>query len=67
MKTENDKIDLRRYLTAVCQKYYYYVIAFVIFIALAIMYVSIKQNQYRFHSTILIEEEEDNTPKAMGS
>lgn len=66
MKTENDKIDLRRYLTAVCQKYYYYVIAFVIFIALAIMYVSIKQNQYRFHSTILIEEEEDNTPKAMG-
>lgn len=66
METKNDQIDLRRYIKAINQKKHYYITTFIILTALAIMYICISQKQYRFHSTILIENEDDTNSKAMG-
>lgn len=66
METKNDQIDLRRYLKAIRQKKYYYIGTFIILMTFAIMYIYITPKQYRFHSTILIENEDDTNSKAMG-
>ena len=50
----NDTIDLRKYLSAIKKGWYWYVITFAVFTALAITYHFVRMDQYAIHSSLLI-------------
>ena len=54
----NDTIDLRKYLSAIKKGWYWYVITFAVFTALAITYHFVRMDQYAVHSSLLIEDDD---------
>ena len=63
---ENDKIDLRKYITAVKRNWYWAVAVFVVVMGLAATYCAIKMPQYKTHAMLLIENDSDEGSKSMG-
>ena len=62
----NDTIDLRKYLSAIKKGWYWYVITFAVFTALAITYHFVRMDQYAVHSSLLIEDDDGESGGAMG-
>lgn len=54
---ENDSIDLRKYINAIRQRWYWYLIAFIVMMGLAITYHYIHMDLYTTHASVLIEDD----------
>ena len=54
---ENDSIDLRKYINAIRQRWYWYLIAFIVMMGLAITYHFIHMDLYMTHARVLIEDD----------
>lgn len=66
---ENDSIDLRKYISAMRRHKYWYLIAFVVMMALGITYHFIHMDAYYTYATVLIEDdngESGSAPKISG-
>lgn len=57
---ENDNIDLRKYIAMARRRWWWYAIAFAVFITLAITYHFIHADSYDIHAGILVEEEDES-------
>ena len=53
---ENDSIDLRKYISAMRKRWYWYLIAFIVMMALGITYHFIHMDVYRTYATAAEEE-----------
>ena len=63
---ENDTIDLRKYIKAVKKGWILGLISFLVIFGLAIVYCVIKMPQYESYAMMLIEDDSDKSPRAMG-
>ena len=63
---ENDKIDLRKYISALKKGWIWGLISFLVIFGLAIVYCVIKMPQYASYAMMLIEDDSDKSPRSMG-
>ena len=61
---ENDSIDLRKYISAMRKRWYWYLIAFIVMMALGITYHFIHMDVYRTHAIVLIEDDNGESGSA---
>lgn len=64
---ETDKIDLRKYITAVKHNWLWAVAVFVVVMGLAVTYCAIKMPQYWTHSMLLIENDSEDGSQSVGA
>lgn len=67
MGKENDIVDMRPFINGIKKLWYLYLIAFVVFMGLAIAYDCLRMQQYKIYSTMLIEQNADDNPSAAKS